>query len=593
MLSDISSLSLGEIIISWFQYYNIHFQILFVLLTMSHKFNMDFKKSWITRRGPKLILSACSSASDHFHPGTKKCYEFLFLNWKDRSPEKIQVTPVKLHHHKWLFGPATKLSTRSIVYPCSRGKCSLPCPCLICQKKLPVCKVGPECDCMECSLYKEDHKNYHGCLHLDCNSCDSLVKSEPNLKFSLFDKNRKPPNRGIYTDEILEPSFKLPPASDPRRPRSDMLNGFLERENWSLKKKNFIDGVEDESLWCFVCSTMFFYEDMLSEHLAKHGVSKIFRHNFENEDGRTEAKPDLKCYQCSKTFNSTVELTRHVESVHFRESIECPDCDESFSRKDNYETHRKAKHTSSPASTWDCGKCTKTFTMKRNLDRHKREVCTYGKIYVIKCDFCDATFIRASDLKMHKRNRTVKFTCGVCDEKFCNTKILLVHMKEHDGVACVGESGGVTITIDKSVELELFGCEVCGKNFGKEKTLLQHKTTHTDKMEVKCTDCGTKFSLLKNLRRHVKEAFFEDGSPIYGCKMCDEYFCTGKLRGAHVNSSHKKFSCPICKEPFTNKQNLERHIGKRKAVFCAHCEKVFCNQKRYKEHMNLRHTELI
>ena len=108
---------------------------------MSHKFIMDFKKSWITRRGPKLILSACSSARDHFHPGTKKCYEFLFLNWKDRLPKKIQVTPVKLHHHKWLFGPATK-------------------------KKLPVCKAGPECDCRECSLYNEDHKNYHGCLHL-------------------------------------------------------------------------------------------------------------------------------------------------------------------------------------------------------------------------------------------------------------------------------------------------------------------------------------------------------------------------------------------------------------------------------------------
>ena len=167
---------------------------------MAHKFNVDFKKNWITRRGPKLICGPLSSARETFHPVTKKCYEFVFLNWKERSPEEIKLAPVKQHHRGWLFGPASKLSTRAIVYSCSRGKCVLPCPCLICQKKPLVCKTGAKCDCEECMLYEDDHLNYHGCLHLNCKFCTSLVRTDQTINFSIFDKNRKPRNNGSFSE---------------------------------------------------------------------------------------------------------------------------------------------------------------------------------------------------------------------------------------------------------------------------------------------------------------------------------------------------------------------------------------------------------
>ena len=179
----------------------------------------------------------------------------------------------------------------------------------------------------------------------------AFVRTDQIINFSLFDKNRKPRNNGSFFEEILEPRFQLPPAGSPRRPRHDMLSSFLERKEWSEKLKNFKEGVEDDAMWCYVCSTMFFYEDMLRDH--KHGVSKIFRHNFENE--KLEVKPDLKCYQCSSIFESKGDLNRHIESVHFKESYECQDCDKSFSRKDNYEAHRKTKHSSFISSTaWEC-----------------------------------------------------------------------------------------------------------------------------------------------------------------------------------------------------------------------------------------------
>ena len=393
---------------------------------MSHKFNLDFQKSWITRIGPKLLPNDVTSIRHKSIPVKRKCYEFEFLNWKERCPEKVQVAPVKLKKDKWLFGPATKLNTRSIVYPCSREKCALPCPCLICHKKYPDCRGEIDCNCEECKLFNVDHNNYHGCEHIGCKSCKSLVDAFGVFKLSSIDKNIKPVNKGIFRFEIIEPSFELPPASDPRRPLKEFVKDILVREKWSEKLQNFREGVKDDGMWCYVCSTLFFYEDMLREHLSIHDVGKIFNHNFENEDEKAGSKPDLKCYQCSTVFNTRPELIRHIESVHYKEYIDCDDCDETFSREDSFKDHKRYQHSKSRDSvkTWKCLKCGEIFTMKKNLTRHEREVCPMhdAKIYVMGCDFCEATFIRSSDLKRHTINRSTKFSCNLCENMFCSKK---------------------------------------------------------------------------------------------------------------------------------------------------------------------------
>ena len=566
---------------------------------MSHKFHLDFKKSWISRIGPKLVSDALDSNRQKSNASAvqRKCYEFEFLNWDERCPEKVQVAPIQLKKDEWLFGPATKLSTRSIVYPCSRRKCALPCPCLICHKRHPNCRGENGCNCEECKLYDVDHNNYHGSLHIGCKSCDRLVDAVGVFKFSSIDKNIKPINKGIFRFEIIQPSFELPPASDPRRPLKEFVKRFLVREKWCEKLQNYREGVKDNGMWCYVCSTLFFYEDMLRKHLSIHDAGRIFNHNFGNEDEKAGSKPDLKCYQCSTIFNTKPELIRHIESVHYKEYVDCTDCDETFSRKDSFEAHKKLQHSKSSnlVKTWKCLKCGEIFTMKKNLKRHEREVCPATpdeKVYVLGCDFCEATFIRRSDLKRHTLNRSAKFSCNLCENMFCSNKLFLAHKeKVHGGVSHVGEPMKGKVTIDIGHEVKLFCCDLCGKSFGKEKTLFVHRSTHTDEKGFECCDCGTKFSVSSNLRRHKKEAVFSDGSPKNCCSLCEQVFCTGKLLSSHIISMHKKFTCPVCDQSFTKKHNLERHVFNRKAVTCLKCDKVFCNQKSYDEHINLLHVE--
>ena len=98
---------------------------------MAHKFSLNFKHSWITRRGPKLITLGLGNRRSSVHPGTKKCYEYVIKNTEESTPENVQLAPVRHSQQPWLYGPATVLSSWSIVYQCIRGKCSLPCPCRI------------------------------------------------------------------------------------------------------------------------------------------------------------------------------------------------------------------------------------------------------------------------------------------------------------------------------------------------------------------------------------------------------------------------------------------------------------------------------
>ena len=174
---------------------------------MAHKFCINFKQSWITRRGAR-VEGPGFDRSYKVHPGGRKCYEYVIKDNEDINADDVQIAPV-LHHKKpWLFGPATKLSTRSIIYPCNRGACAVPCACLVCLKKFPRCRAGPSCGCQECKLFFENHSDYHGCLHIGCKSCFNITSVLPQFDFHFLDKTRKHTSSSVWFVE-LKPSFEL------------------------------------------------------------------------------------------------------------------------------------------------------------------------------------------------------------------------------------------------------------------------------------------------------------------------------------------------------------------------------------------------
>ena len=68
----------------------------------------------------------------------ERCHEFTIVDEvKVTSP--YQLMPGKCINKPWLYGPAMFLETKTIIYPCSRFRCQIPCPCLLCAKQPPKC----------------------------------------------------------------------------------------------------------------------------------------------------------------------------------------------------------------------------------------------------------------------------------------------------------------------------------------------------------------------------------------------------------------------------------------------------------------------
>ena len=93
---------------------------------MSIKYEVNFAED--TLAGMCTKRKGCSEEK-------KWCHEFA-LCYEEAAVQSsvIQVLATKIVSEDWLFGPASLLASRSVIYPCSRFRCSIPCPCQDCRK---------------------------------------------------------------------------------------------------------------------------------------------------------------------------------------------------------------------------------------------------------------------------------------------------------------------------------------------------------------------------------------------------------------------------------------------------------------------------
>ena len=178
---------------------------------MSHKFSVNFKFGWITRRGPNLLPEGQRRfrGTGKYHPGRHKCYEYIIKPGAAASHDDVQLLPIRHVKVQELLGPATSLDSRTIIYGCSRGKCNIPCLCMLCDKKHLRCRAGQSCGCDDCRKHFSDHVSFHACLHQGCRFCHSIVQVIPHCNFFLLDTTRKSTNKGVSSVEQLEPTCKL------------------------------------------------------------------------------------------------------------------------------------------------------------------------------------------------------------------------------------------------------------------------------------------------------------------------------------------------------------------------------------------------
>ena len=454
---------------------------------MSVKFELNFVQNLIIGKG------SCHLNSDH-----EKCHIFSLKDTTILNPASVELVPGKYEKNAWLYGPAMDIKSRKIIYPCSRYKCSIPCPCLLCSKQHPKCREpSKSCSCDECYKHFEDHSSFHGIFHFGCRSCFQIVQKIPHFNFFFLSPEMN--KHGIGSNDEI-PIKPLVVELEPQAPKTTLK---------ILKK--FRDGkwADVGAFRCTPCGAIYWSMPQLREHTQlNHLVSKTFRHNFNFQGGTKLGKKneiiEFKCYQCSTFYSSSSNLNRHIEDVHYAETYDCQICTKTFKRSDNLIRHNKNMHKTNEdedSSEFECEECGKQFNRQDNLNRHKLVHCNSDSKF--KCEICNTEFTKKIALDRHKNNiansdGSLKNKCSECMDYFCTSKLLRSHYNSnHRNLSC--EKCGQIFTRKKSLDDHVkirsdVSCSECGKLFCNMNSVYMHKNkVHNDVDYIKCDLCENKY----------------------------------------------------------------------------------------------------
>uniref|UniRef100_A0A2K5CPD3 PR domain zinc finger protein 15 n=2 Tax=Simiiformes TaxID=314293 RepID=A0A2K5CPD3_AOTNA len=298
-----------------------------------------------------------------------------------------------------------------------------------------------------------------------------------------------------------------------------------------------------------------------------------------------EHKRVYQCNICSKIFQNSSNLSRHVRS-HGDKLFKCEECAKLFSRKESLKQHVSYKHSRNEVDgeyRYRCGTCEKTFRIESALEFHNCR--TDDKTF--QCEMCFRFFSTNSNLSKHKKKHgDKKFACEVCSKMFYRKDVMLDHQRRHlEGVRRVKredlEAGGENLVRYKK---EPSGCPVCGKDIalmddhqreefiGKIGISSEENDDNSDESadsephKYSCKRCQLTFGRGKEYLKHIMEVHKEKG---YGCSICNRRFALKATYHAHMvihrenlpdpNVQKYIHPCEICGRIFNSIGNLERH----------------------------------
>ena len=152
-------------------------------------------------------------------------------------------------------------------------------------------------------------------------------------------------------------------------------------------------------------------------------------HNWFSPRRTTKERPKsackVTCEVCELQFASKQVKDRHLMEQHSDpDRIQCPECSNTFSRKDKFVCHLATVHGGKEQNVFTCYHCKKTFTDRLNLESHIYDV--HKKIKRYECPDCPEEFSRLSTLKRHmERNKhTFLYECEYCGKEiFAKTMV--------------------------------------------------------------------------------------------------------------------------------------------------------------------------
>ncbi|XP_048003055.1 zinc finger protein 33A-like [Leguminivora glycinivorella] len=208
-----------------------------------------------------------------------------------------------------------------------------------------------------------------------------------------------------------------------------------------------------------------------------------------------ELHASFVCDVCGKRCKSRAIIEKHLR-YHF--GYECPHCKRKLKNSTSYKNHLET-HTSSVSDGSYCVQCDRRFSSDRMYRRHlqssaahaaERDNTRVKRKY--PCPECANVYSRRTYMNNHYRHvhaKQSRYHCADCDRHFLNRTRYLDHRRfQHEGL--------------KRDKDKL--CNICGRGFAANRTLVNHIRTHSGERPFACEFCGAKFTQKHAMLSHVK-----------------------------------------------------------------------------------------
>ncbi|XP_003737176.1 zinc finger protein 878 [Galendromus occidentalis] len=304
------------------------------------------------------------------------------------------------------------------------------------------------------------------------------------------------------------------------------------------------------------------HKDSLSvDELEKLGMEEIF------------------CTLCEfRSYSSKgMQVHRQKEHIENEKAFRCPACGVGNDSLAGIQEHINEKHGPDDR-WWICQFCNRTFH-RENADVIELHVEQHDRNTGVVCIHCNKVFETETAMLDHvNRNHdknTMPYICDICDQGSESYKDLLKHMLKHNpfktSLYRLQRQHIVKRNIEEGIMFkketrqqtdQVYGCDVCNKQFDLEATLMAHRIVfHNDpgKEFYRCPVCNKAFKphhLSYHLRLH-------SGERPHKCQYCEATFHTVASCSDHEIVKHTfafKQRCPLCNKGFVSRAKTWQHI---------------------------------
>ena len=325
-----------------------------------------------------------------------------------------------------MFGPASTLRDKTLIYPCDRHRCRIPCPCQICRRKETFCHKPDHRkssgDCRECRQDFDDHSIFHRAFHSSCKFCLNIHEVIPVMKFVIRDINGYWP----HSYEVYNHAWLFEHWNCVSYPEKNELSKYpCNKCEETFKSKFDLKRHEQTQHFglkfdCSCCGMQFSREDNLRQHIRR--IHKII------PESKKESTHHLQCDDCRVTFFKKSHLESHLKIT----KKQCDLCSINFCTFRQVQQHKLKQH-----SNFSCEHCKKSFPDKANLMRHTQRSRNEDNSLKNECQICSKTFCVTTKFLKHKKSHPKQpIECDYCKKKFSTKWWHGVHLSKRQENNC-------------------------------------------------------------------------------------------------------------------------------------------------------------